>query len=83
MPYVSVRGTSKRKSLRICALFGGNNDKNGENADAPEKKVYTGTLLVISGKSLFIHLIMIYFSVGSKFIMKLNFMFDTKLNIVT
>lgn len=84
-PYVSVRGTNKRKSLRICALVGGNKDKNEENADAPEKKVYTGTLLVISGKSLnsfFIHLIMIYFSVGSKFIMKLSFMFDTKLNIV-
>ncbi|XP_078163293.1 nucleoid-associated protein At4g30620, chloroplastic-like [Carex rostrata] len=37
-PSVSVRGTNKRISLRICALFGGNKDKNEENADAPEKK---------------------------------------------
>ncbi|KAJ4748053.1 Nucleoid-associated protein [Rhynchospora pubera] len=31
-------GTSKRKSVRICALFGGNKDKNEENGEAPEKK---------------------------------------------
>jgi hypothetical protein len=45
LSYISVKGRSKRKSIRVCALFGGNKDNNEEHPEAPEKKVYTGILL--------------------------------------